>query len=254
MEDGLVLLKKHLSVDQVMHLIEQTAMWPDPETFALLPVWFPEHARGAPFYKANWSAEQGNTNRRTGVTVHKHESNTYANKALEDALGLTKKDKQNWSCCHIWGVDDPENQLANTIVQDPRYYSCLANVVLLPTPLKAFTDAMPEVKQMLRLCVKYTYGWVCEHPDVAKEAAEIDAAGRLAAYPASWPMQDRPDARPIGIVPITDKIRRLAARRRQRIADDLVYSGEYYPKTVPDVLQHWNIVLPAADRNSKRAR
>lgn len=38
------------------------------------------------------------------------------------------------------------------MVQDHQFYSCVANMVLLPAPLKAFTDAMPEVKAMLRVC------------------------------------------------------------------------------------------------------
>ena len=60
-----------------------------PETFNLLPVWYPEHARRSLFYKNNWSEPQLNTNRKTGVSIHKSEGNTNANKALTFALGLS---------------------------------------------------------------------------------------------------------------------------------------------------------------------
>lgn len=119
-----------------MGLIERTARWVDPATFRLLPVWYPEHARGAPFYKDNWSEVQFNKNRQTGHTEHKREVNTYANKALTRALGLRSDDRPNWSCCHIWGVDDSLYQQSNIIVRDHCFYSCVANMVLLPTPLK----------------------------------------------------------------------------------------------------------------------
>lgn len=52
----------------------------------------------------------------------------------------------------MWGIDDPTFGSLNVVVQDARYYSCVVNMVLLPTPLKAFTDFMPEVKAMLRTC------------------------------------------------------------------------------------------------------
>ncbi len=45
-------------------------------------------------------------------------------------------------------------------------------MVWLPTPLKGFTDA-PEVKAMLRVCALYLYGWACEHPSVADQAAKV---------------------------------------------------------------------------------
>jgi hypothetical protein len=73
----------------------------------LLPVWFPEHSRRSLIYKTNWPAPQLNKTKRTGVSVHKLEENMYANQAITLALGLTPATRPNWSCCHIWGVDDP---------------------------------------------------------------------------------------------------------------------------------------------------
>jgi hypothetical protein len=150
--DGLDALRNELSLAEILRLIERTARWVAPETFRRLPVWYPEHCRRGLFYKSNWAEPQLNRNRQTGVTVHKHEGNLYANKALTLALGLRSRDRPSWSCCHIWGVDDAAYASTNIIVQDPRFYSCVGNMVLLPTPLKAFTDVMPDVKSMLRAC------------------------------------------------------------------------------------------------------
>jgi hypothetical protein len=84
------------------------------------------------------------------------------------ALGLRGDDRPNWSCCHIWGLDDATYASTNVIVQEARYYSCVANMVLLPTPLKDFTDVMPKVKAMLRTYAFHTYGWGCSHAAVAE--------------------------------------------------------------------------------------
>ena len=133
-DDGLEALRAEIGLREIASLIERTARWVDPKTFRLLPIWYPEHARGRLFYKGNWSAPQMNTKRATGNSTHKVEGNIYANQALTLALGLRKRNRPNWSCCHIWGIDDGKYQSANAVVQDRRYYSCIANMVLLPNP------------------------------------------------------------------------------------------------------------------------
>src|SRR6266702_2259452 len=85
--DGLLALQQELQLTEIMRLIERTARWVAPETFRLLPVWFPEYARRVLFYKANWSEPQMNKNRETGASEHKREVNNYANAALTQALG-----------------------------------------------------------------------------------------------------------------------------------------------------------------------
>ena len=132
--DGLEVLREQLDLAQIMKLIEGTAMWVDRETFKHLPVWYPETARRDLMYKANWSEPQHNENKTTGEKVHKRIGNTGANQALTMALGLRSTDRPNWTCCHIWGVDDSSFQIPNTVVMDKRYFSCVANMVLLPTP------------------------------------------------------------------------------------------------------------------------
>src|ERR1700674_4937382 len=131
--DGLEALRKDKSLREVASLIARAARWVSPETFKLLPLWFPEHGRRSPFYKGNWSEPQMNKNRTTGHSVHKSEGNLNANEALTLALGLKRKLRPNWSCCNIWGLDDSSYQSSNVVVMDRRFFSCVGNMVLLPT-------------------------------------------------------------------------------------------------------------------------
>lgn len=239
--DGLDTLRNELNLKETLSLIERTARWVSPETFRRLPVWYPEHSRRGLFYKSNWSEPQQNKNRQTGVSQHKHEGNLYANKALTHALGLRSNNRPNWSCCHIWGLDDATYATTNLVVQDARFYSCVANLVLLPTPLKAFTDVMPEVKAMLRACAYYLYDWQCDHPEL--QTIDLAEVVNDAAYPCSWP---KPEIKklPLGVVPLNSKIEKDIDRRRAAIKHDLDNSGPFYPReNVRSVLDYWQIRL-----------
>jgi hypothetical protein len=241
--DGLEALRRVLSLREIGSLIERTAQWVAPETFRLLPVWFPEHSRRGMFYKANWSEPQMNTNRTTGVAVHKSEGNIHANKALTLALGLRNKLRPNWSCCHIWGVDDASYQLSNDIVMDRRFFSCIANMVLLPTPLKAFTDAMPEVKSMLRICARNLYGWPSEHSEFLAMNRTLDGWSDWEAYPESWPRKQG-EKLPLGVVPLSPAIRASAQKRLECIRHDLAHAGSFYPREgVKEALAYWQVQL-----------
>lgn len=241
LNDGLNALRKEIGLREIASLIERTARWVAPETFKLLPVWFPEHARRRHFYKENWTAPQMNTSRTTGSSTHKVEGNIYANQALTLALGLRKANRPNWSCCHIWGVDDATFQKSNDVVSDHRFYSCIGNMVLLPTPLKAFTDTMPEVKTMLRVCARNLFDWECDHPSVAQSNEALNAWSDWDVYPASWPRT--PGERlPLGIVPLSPSIAADAQKRLARIRDDLSTAGSFYPRAeVEAALTYWKI-------------
>lgn len=240
--DGLDALRAELSLAEIMRLIERTARWVSLETFLRLPVWYPEHSRRGLFYKANWSEPQLNTNRQTGIAVHKPEGNLYANKALTSGLGMRSHHRPNWSCCHIWGVDDATYASSNVVVQDPRFYSCVANMVLLPTPLKAFTDVMPDVKWMLRACAFNAFGWRCDHEALGDTDLERWTADP--AYPASWPKAFG-DSPPPGTVPMTAGIERDADRRLAAIHRDLEQAGEHYPRAaVIAALEYWRMPIP----------
>ncbi len=234
--DGLDALRVEMELGVVMRLIERTARWVDPATFRLLPTWYPEHARKAFFYKENWTVPQLNRGE------HKQEGNLHANKALTHALGLRSDDRPNWSCCHIWGVDDPLYQEANVVVQDRRFFSCVANMVLLPTPLKAFTDTVPEVKAMIRICARALYGWHCDHESLVETVAIIDRWGDWEAYPASWPRIPGDGMLPPGVVPLSRDIQKDASRRLTRIRQDLAQAGPHYPREkVRAALAYWKI-------------
>lgn len=241
--DGQEALRRELSLAEVMRLIERTARWVDPKTFEYLPIWYPEHARRGLFYRANWSEPQMNRNQKTKVVVHKSEGNVHANKALTFALGLRANERPNWSCCHIWGVDDAAYQTSNTVVQDRRFFSCIANMVLLPTPLKAFTDVMIEVKMMLRVCALHLYDWTCEHDEVADLAKQVANWANWDDYPESWPKPGRITL-PLGTVPFSSRIKTAADRRKIAIRKDLATAGRYYPRDeVSEVLAYWHISL-----------
>lgn len=236
--DGLDALRAELNLGQMMRLIERTARWVDPATFQLLPVWYPEYARKSFFYKANWTEPQLNKGE------HKQEGNLGGNKALTHALGLRSDNRPNWSCCHIWGVDDARYQESNLVVQDRRFFSCVANMVLLPTPLKAFTDTVPEVKAMLRLCARALYGWHCDHESLIVAVDKVERWGDWDDYPASWPRTHDESRQPPGVVPLNANIRRDAERRLARIRHDLLNAGPHYPRDeVRSALAYWNIAL-----------
>jgi hypothetical protein len=241
--DGTDALMAELSFSEVMRLIERTAKWVAPETFSLLPIWYPEHARQALFYKANWSEPQMNTNGQTGISSHKSESNYYANQTLAYALGLKSgsEGKKGWTCCHIWGVDDSTYQQANVVVQDPRFYSCVANMVLLPTPLKTFTDTVPAVKAMLRICARNTYGWQCDHEIMDSVKASLDVWDNWEGYPESWPRKIGTHT-PIGTMPFNSVIQKRALNRWKKIQNDIENAGPFYPRdSVRQVLKYWDL-------------
>ena len=231
-------------VPAIVELIERTARWVDPKTFRKMPVWAPHTARGRPLYDASWTRRYTNTRKSTGITSEKFEGNVAALKALVAALDVARRRPKNWTVCHIWGYDDPSFAQQATIVQDPRYYSCVANMIWLPTALKAFTDTLPEIKKMLRVCTFHLYGWACDHPTVASEAEDILAGNIPLHYPKRWPTPKR-RVSPPGTSPFSPRIAREIERRKRKIKacienTDLIH----YPRDeVREVLRYWGIAL-----------
>jgi len=165
-----------------------------------------------------------NKSRTTGNLVHKSEGNLNANEALTLALGLKKRFRPNWSCCHIWGVDDASYQLSNVVVMDRRFFSCVGNMVLLPTPLKAFTDTMPKLKAMLRICARNHYGWQCDHHNLLATNTALDDWTDWDSYPESWPKTPH-EKLPLGVVELSPTIRASAQKRLAKIRHDLEHAG-----------------------------
>lgn len=238
--DGLDELKQETPL--VIALISRTARWVHPDSFRALPVWYPETARGRSSYDAKWSKVYQNTNRATGRVTEKFEPNIKAATAFVKALGVRKPG--NWTVCHIWGVDDPKFQTSNHVVRDPRFYSCVANMVWLPTPLKGFTDAVPEIKLMLRTCAFHLYGWVCEHPDVASQAAEVKSGSIPNGYPLEWPAPGR-GILPPGTAPFSRKVEAAIANRKRELARLLADASlTHFPREqVMEVLAFWKIEI-----------
>ncbi|WP_252181139.1 hypothetical protein [Azospirillum sp. B4] len=227
----------------MVRLIASTARWVHPDAFRAMPVWYPEHARGRTSYKADWASVYTNTSRQTGQTQDKVEANIQARKALLGALGLRNGMPKHWTVCHIWGVDDPGFQAPNTVITDPRFYSCTANMVLLPTPLKAFSDSVPEVKTMLRVCAFHLYGWVCQHPHVEEQACQVASRQLPEGYPHDWPGPDRA-VLPPGTAPFSIEVKRAIARRKASLRASLESPGANYPAVeVRQTLVYWNIEL-----------
>jgi hypothetical protein len=231
-------------VPAIVGLIERTARWVDPETFRQLPVWAPHTARGKPLFDASWTRRYTNTNRSTGTTSKKIEGNVAALNALVAALDVARPRPKNWTVCHIWGYDDPSYAQQSAIVQDPRYYSCVANMVWLPTALKGFTDTVPKIKKMLRVCAFYLYGWACDHPTVASETEDIRAGNIPRHYPQSWPTALRREPPP-RISPYSPRVAREIERRKRKIKECLENTDlVHYPRDeVRAVLHYWRIAL-----------
>ena len=207
-------------IPAVVKLIERNARWVHPETFRTLPVWAPHTARGRPLYDRKWTRRYTNTRKATGVTAEKFEGNVAALSALVAALGVASPKPKNWTVCHIWGYDDVSFAQRSNVVQDPRYFSCVANMVWLPTSLKGFTDTLPEIKAMLRVCSFHLYGWACEHPSVVDLAAKVRSG-----WNSRWVSEDLAEPRSPGCTAAGDRPFHRAHREGDRQAKAENQSG-----------------------------
>lgn len=225
------------ALPQIVELIAATAKWVHPLTFQALPVWYPENVRGRQLCNADWSKK-----RVTKRGQPKLEGNGIAGRTLKAALDVRGKVK-NWTVCHIWGYDDASFARAGSIVRDPRFYSCIGNMVWLPTPLKGFTDSVDEIKGMLRLCAYHLYDWTCEHVE-AIEAANLIRRGRIPnGYPKTWPTKSR-RVLPPGTAPYSQNIELRIARRKEKIKEMLAARSKHFPREeVLGVLDFWKIKL-----------
>lgn len=232
-------------IPAIVELIERTARWVNPETFRRLPVWAPHTARGRPLYDATWSRRYTNTRKATGITAEKFEGNVAALTSLVAALDVASPRPKNWTVCHVWGYDDPSFAQQSQVVQDPRFFSCVANMVWLPTPLKGFMDTLPEIKAMLRVCAFHLYGWACEHPSVDAQASQVRLGWIPDGYPKSWPRPGNSNALPPGVAPFSARIEREIEKRKRKLKADLSdVTLRHYPRDdVQSVVKFWSIDL-----------
>jgi hypothetical protein len=243
--DGIEAIRRDLG--PIVRLIVRTARWVNPKTFRALPVWYPETARGLPVYDAQYSGIYRNKNRATGRVTEKVEANIRASKAFVAALGA--KREPNWTVCHVWGVDDPRFESSNGVVRDPRFYSCPANMVWLPTPLKGFTDSVPEVKAILRRCAYHLYGWACDHEAIKKATSQALASDLPQFYPSEWPRPGK-EIDPPGLAGFTPQVASAIERRKAQIRTFLANKDFRSPAAVETrdrvqtVLKYWQKVMP----------
>ncbi len=161
--------------------------------------------------RGGWATPQLNKEKKK-----RSETNYRANWAIDAALGGKGC---NWTCCHIWGYSDPTCQEKGSLTHDPRYYSCLPNMVLLPTPLKALTDCMPEVQMALKVCSWNLYGWTPDPAD-APDVKLIRDNWVPENYPAAWPSKGS-GTLPPGLVTATAAVLVQAESRKAAIIEDL---------------------------------
>ena len=223
----------------VLELVVRTARWVHPAVFRELPLWYPAHARKMPLFKADWSTPQMVKGKRA------IETNFKGQETLDKALGIASENRKNWTCCHIWGYSDETFQSAS-LTNNPRYYTCPANMMQLPTPLKALTDSMPSVQLAIRVCVWNTYGWTPDTED-AEQAALVRSGHVPAGYPTAWP-RSRGAPLPQGVQPVTKQIRHAMAKRKRDIKRNLARheagSLPHYPADqVRQLLRYWRIQL-----------
>lgn len=219
-----------------MALLAESAQWVDPRVFRALPVAFPHAARRLPTFNAKREATK-----RT-------ETNEHANDALYRALGERRPNDRSWTVCHLW---DCFVKQRNVVVTDRRFYTCLANMVLLPTPLKALTDSVPEIKYALRFRSYQLYGWCCDYPHqrVLDEANRIANLAHNGDFPAHWPAtwNDVPAA---PVVQIHQVILDWVNARKESITQLCHAAPENYPVIeVRQVLAHWLQKREILDQN-----
>jgi hypothetical protein len=143
-------------------LVAGCSLWAHPRVFQerrkLDPsgAWFPNTRR------ARNDEKRGEV--VNGITL---DDNSKANQAIKKAVFGSGVMPKRYSACHIW----PKS------CYDPRYHTCIANLVLLPVALASLTDHDPEVIACLKYRSFELYGW---HPD------DRPPPERPPGYPDGW--------------------------------------------------------------------
>jgi hypothetical protein len=120
--------------------------------------------------------------------------------------------------------------MPNDIVQNPKYYSNIGNMVLLPTPLKAFTDCIPEIKLILRICAWNLYRLACD--ECTEDATRVKSGAIPDFYPSEWPRSYR-EKLPPNTVAYNSKIAGFIQKRKAQIRANLQnerLNGTHYPR------------------------
>lgn len=166
-------------------LLAETAIWASPGVFHLLKsdnvhaTWYPLTRRA--YVKRGEKKGQLVGNVRL-------DDNTYANVAIKRAVGKHGR-ICNVHACHVW----PRT------AYDERYYTCIANIVLLPRSIAGLSDNHPSMTKALQYRSFELYGWF--PTDIAGDPQSPPV--KPPNYPANWREPE----------PLTPEIRDAVSRR-----------------------------------------
>ena len=137
----------------LIDLVAQSSIWVSPERVSTTAI-YPNVKRGAP-------KDRGRI--IDGIRI---DDNTYANRALKEAISKSVK-FENYEVCHIWPYT----------TYDERYHTLLQNLVMIPRVLARLSDYYPEVINVLKYRAWELYKW-------CPEGSEIPAKPDY--YPLNW--------------------------------------------------------------------
>ena len=145
-------------------LVAETGLWANPDVHNRLV----EKTGSAARYPNVRRVRVGRGERRGQVVDGiRMDDNTYANRAIKEALGLERGEVTGFETCHIW----PKT------CYDPRYHTAIANLVLLPRALAGLADHDREIQAVLKYRAFELYNW---NPD------GVAAPQRPDFYPSNW--------------------------------------------------------------------
>lgn len=157
-------------------LIARHAWFIDPEVARAVPTVFPKTARGH-----LGSYRTGEV--RDGITLWENQPAKYAFFA---AIGATERDFANFAVCHVWPGS----------TGDPRHFTRLANLVVVPRTLWRFTDWGP-VQGILQFRSFDLSGFA---------GPRGSAAAQPEAYPDAWREPETPSD-PLAVVQYLRQLR-----------------------------------------------
>ena len=163
--DGTLRLYSNFDALHVLgRLIAQTAIW--------VPKEMHDSCKNGNCYAANSNVKRGKGKIRSGFDPRypdvRLDSNCYPKSQMVSALkSVYKLTVKNYHLCHIW----------KDTCHDPRYHTCYANLVMLPSALASLTDYDDWVQDVLKYRAWELYGW---HPE------ESSRPKKPKNYPKDW--------------------------------------------------------------------
>jgi hypothetical protein len=149
----------HLSI-----LVAETGLWAHPDVHARILGTTRSAARHPNVRRVRVGDGEERGQVVNGVRL---DDNTYANRAIKEAIGLPRSEVTGFETCHIW----PKT------CYDVRYHTAIANLVLLPRALAGLSDHDREIQAALQYRAYELYAW---HPE------GMPVPHRPEFYPSTW--------------------------------------------------------------------